>query len=325
MTAGRACRNIRDMICEPTVLILGAGASEPYGLPLGEQLVDDILQNLFDAPDNALRMVLRKLEYRDGDVETFREKLDGSGALSIDEFLEGNAGVYVEIGKVAIADTVLRKENRDKLLGRDKAKVHWYRYIWRKMRLNANRDNFEEENGLDIVTFNYDRSFEYYFTTLIENSFDIQRWEDASSLFQRSVQVVHVHGCVGEAKNFASPSPRKSPYPETIRGAADSIRVVHDPIAQDNPQFIQARDLISNASCVAFIGFGYHPANCTRLNLQQCLPKAIRQQGGPFASALKMGKAEIELAREALGVPNARFADTGLDALQFLREFLPLR
>ncbi len=33
------------MIEEPTVLVLGAGASLPYGFPTGSQLVSDALSN----------------------------------------------------------------------------------------------------------------------------------------------------------------------------------------------------------------------------------------------------------------------------------------
>ena len=94
-------------------------------------------------------------------------------------------------------------------------------------------------------------------------------------------------------------------------------------MAADDPQFMQARELISTAQRVAFVGFGYHPANLTHLNLRQCLPKAIIDQGGPFASTFKMSATGIDAARDAIGVP-ARFEPNKLDALGFFKEFLAL-
>ena len=311
------------MIREPTVLILGAGASRTYGFPLGGELVDLILPNLFEeAPNPALLQALGRLGIRLGDIEVFREGLQASGLRSIDLFLEDLEpdDVYVQIGKVAIAHTVLCHETRDKFFGANKAKAHWYEYVWNLMRPGASTGNLHE-NGLKIITFNYDRSFEYYFTTAIQHSFRLPRWEDAQSLFQAAVPVVHVHGEVGSVEMFGThirPLPR-----DVVRKAAADIRVVHDPTATDDPRFKQARELISKVRRVAFVGFGYHPRNLARLDVPRCFPREVINQGGPHASAFEMARTQIALAEIAVDVP-VRFADPSLDARRFFQEFLAL-
>ena len=296
-----------------------------YGFPLGGKLVDLILTGLRGSTSPLLR-VLTRLEFRQGDIETFRDDLEGSGLRSIDLFLEDmkSDDVYVKIGKVAIAHVILSGENREVLVGPNKTRDHWYEYVWNLMRPGSSPENLNQ-NGLRIVTFNYKRSFEYYFASVIKHSFRLDDWGDAWSLFEFSVPVIHLHGQVGKAEHFGAHPKELSDA--VVHQAARSIRIVHDPVATDDPQFKQARDLISNASCVAFIGFGFHPANLTRLDLQGCLTQEIITTGQLFASTYKMGAAEIELANEAIAIsePMVRFAPTALDALEFLREHAPLR
>lgn len=312
------------MIRDPTVLILGAGASVSYGFPLGGELVDQILTGLRGSA-SPLLSVLTRLDFRSGDIDGFRDDLEGSGLRSIDAFLEGFDDVYGAIGKVAIAHVILSHENRELLVGRNKTRDHWYEYVWNLMRPDSSPEILNQ-NGLTIVTFNYEMSFEYYFTTVIKHSFRLDRWGDAWSLFEPSVPVIHLHGQVGKTESFgAHPEPLS---PAVVRQAAESIRIVHDPVAKDDPQFMQARDRISNASCVAFIGFGYHPTNVARLNIRDFMTEEIKRTERLFASAHKMGAAEVELAREALGIRPSqvlRFAPSSCDALTFLRESAPLR
>ena len=46
---GREFHNIDEMLKEKTVLFLGAGASKPYGLPLGTELQDAMSSNFNDS------------------------------------------------------------------------------------------------------------------------------------------------------------------------------------------------------------------------------------------------------------------------------------
>ena len=99
------------MIRRRTVLILGAGASRPYRLPIGSELVDQICSEILDDPGGA--GLITRLENRyvasAGDAAQFADALRGSRTYSIDGFLETRHR-FRELGKAAIADVLLRAE-----------------------------------------------------------------------------------------------------------------------------------------------------------------------------------------------------------------------
>ena len=75
----------------PTVLVLGAGASKPYGFPLGGELKDLIIKQIRE-PNNDSSIRLSELLSRQGisrgDQTEFAERLDQSAHTSVDAFLE---------------------------------------------------------------------------------------------------------------------------------------------------------------------------------------------------------------------------------------------
>ena len=87
------------MIEKRVVFVTGAGASVPYGFPLGYKLVTE----LFAANiDQDLYVPLRDLGYRRDDIVGFRDDLLLSARTSIDAFLETNPK-YLRLGKAVIA------------------------------------------------------------------------------------------------------------------------------------------------------------------------------------------------------------------------------
>ena len=52
-----------EMIKQPTVLILGAGASQPYGFLLGAGLVDQICAEIIDNVNSPMMARLEQLGY----------------------------------------------------------------------------------------------------------------------------------------------------------------------------------------------------------------------------------------------------------------------
>jgi hypothetical protein len=74
------------VILNPTVLILGAGASAHLGFPLGKALGNSIATNLAD-PRNPQFKQLLALDFSADLIEQFRESYIHSGKPSIDAFL----------------------------------------------------------------------------------------------------------------------------------------------------------------------------------------------------------------------------------------------
>jgi hypothetical protein len=175
------------MITRPTVLILGAGASIPYGFPSGPQLIDYILADIPDSASvnpahtgprrNNIFELLGSIHEKD-EVVHFRRALARSGKMSIDAFLESNPSSIREVGKSAIAAEILAAEEAIKTIQRNTE--DWYRYFYTNV-LACSLDRLIY-NKLTIITYNYDRSLEYFLT----QSFAA----DCSTTWARSAETV---------------------------------------------------------------------------------------------------------------------------------------
>ncbi len=88
------------MITQPTVLILGAGASAFLKYPLGKTLGNNIIGTLGNS--GKIR-VFEDLGFLKSEIHKFRNAFLGCGKDSIDEFLEKRTE-FIEIGKCVIAD-----------------------------------------------------------------------------------------------------------------------------------------------------------------------------------------------------------------------------
>jgi hypothetical protein len=145
------------MIKKKTVLVLGAGASMPYGLPSGYELMKEILDGI-PSEDSALFRRLRDLGNDPSDIKLFHENLLHSDQPSVDAFLE-HWPKFVEMGKQAIAICLIPKESKSQFPFRSIQKGDsWYQYLIGKLSVSC-PDEFTK-NKLAIVTFNYDRSIE---------------------------------------------------------------------------------------------------------------------------------------------------------------------
>ena len=70
------------MITMPTVFILGAGASKPYGYPTGSELKNIILRNLEGEPISGYSS-WSKLGFEASDLQEFRDALFYSGKTEL--------------------------------------------------------------------------------------------------------------------------------------------------------------------------------------------------------------------------------------------------
>ncbi|MBI5393846.1 MAG: hypothetical protein HZA91_00965 [Verrucomicrobia bacterium] len=241
------------MIKDKTVLILGAGASKPYGMPLGRELRDDVTRGSSSALSSDIiikRCGFDRLVYR-----RFKADLAQSGFQSVDAFLEEREK-WGEIGKAAMAMSLLKAEAlaRKKVFPPNQPKDHWYEVLWQQLRA-ASWTTFKS-NPWHVVTFNYDRTLEHYLVTVLCNNYGIQP-ETAC----KALPILHVHGSLGhyEESDFG-----RAVTPERVKQSAASISVVHE----TNPRsaaFVRAHRVIREAQRILFIGFAYHPQNMEKL------------------------------------------------------------
>ena len=252
------------MISRKTVLILGAGASEPYGFPLGRQLLNRICALL--GPEhhkNAHHKVLHDLEHAPSEIEEFWNELRHSDWGSVDEFLEKNHRKYIEIGKHAIASALIPFEDHNCLFPPRAPTNNWYNQLAEALDVESEEVT---DNQLAVLTFNYDRSLEEYLRTVIRTRRHCSLSE--AEEIRQSIQIIHLYGDLGKLESTTRDEQKYSPDLETarVKAAAESMKILHE--SEDRtPEFDQAEELLEQAQCIYFLGFGYHPTNVRRLRV----------------------------------------------------------
>ena len=156
------------MITKPTVLVLGAGASKPYGFPTGAELAASVHRKLTEA--GAFVEGLKYVHSIGHDeISSFIDRFPQSGCETLDEFMEteGNKP-YLPLVKTAIVAELVACERDDKLVPQvastsveeeNRRREDWHVELFREMKDGVTAATFGK-NKLRIITFNFDRSFE---------------------------------------------------------------------------------------------------------------------------------------------------------------------
>lgn len=272
------------MIKHKTVLILGAGASQPYRFPTTENLRTKILElakkmNVRDSNELGLE-INQVLEFYDAFLY--------SGTYSIDEFL-GKRKEFIGIGKILIAKELLAYENTNHLFSL-KSSEDWYKYLVQSLTENVSLENLNV-NKLTIVTFNYDRSLEQYLFLALKNQYGANDIEVTKQLMK--LDIIHVHGQLGYLPWQLMQDPSKGveyingTSPERVRKAAEGIKIIYE-TNNNTPEFEKSISSIEYAEKVLFLGFGYHPLNLKRLNLSG-------KKGGRLVEGTALGIGNVQI------------------------------
>ncbi len=269
------------MIEKRTVFILGAGASCPYGFSTARGLRTDIVDHLRGRYDalwgdglNAPHCTLNG--YPDGSaLEKFIAVFDKSNTESIDLFLSRHPQ-FATIGKLAILISILCQENKS-CFGESakEPKQDWYFYLYNRLtRELTTKDGYAAfgANEIAFVTFNYDRSLEHFLFESLLHSFEGADHDKVGAQLRR-IPIVHVYGQVAplpgldkegaEAVCYDRGSDPPGYLTVSLMGMIDDLYVVHEERA--NPCLKDARELISLAERIFFLGFGYAKENLEAL------------------------------------------------------------
>jgi len=237
-----------------TVLVVGAGASAPYGMPTGAGLRDQVLRSI-----GSLWLVSEDGRLPSSEIEQFKTDLSTSGFASVDAFLEWRPK-WAEVGKTAMAAVLLAGEQRARqelFPPHGRVRDRWLEALW--SRIGAPTWKEVVQRPLGIVTFNYDRLVEHYLCSVAKTRFGV---EPATVL--KWCPVVHVHGSLGHYDSRLLNTVR--PGSAEIADAARAIKIVHE-TGDGEPQVEIARRLVDDAHRVLFLGFGYNPTNLARIGI----------------------------------------------------------
>jgi hypothetical protein len=260
------------LITENTVIIVGAGASTPYGYPTGKEL----LQQICDEFPKQLHRLLtgQPLMNRDASPKEVQDAMDFAGAFrdarvrSIDRYLAIN-DEFSSIGKLAIAMAILEVEKKPRF--GDDLNDNWYFYLYNRM-LDGCRtaDSYGHfgDNKVTFITFNYDRSLEHYLFKSLRNTF--RKAPEAAIVEQlKRIPVHHVYGQVDYLPWQGGKKLYGAKYGhEEIAGVISNIKTMFEMTA---PEKEDLKRMIGSTRRIYFLGFGYDESNMRIIGLPDAI------------------------------------------------------
>ena len=140
--------------------------------------------------------------------------------------------------------------------------------------------------------------------------------KDCAELLQ-TIPILHLHGQLVplNGDNSRSYEAITEPDPIVSQAGADSIRIIHEDISQD-PVFEEARKLLSEASTICFLGFGYDETNLDRLRISALGASNPMVYGTAFQ--VPEGERDAIIAKFQLFNHGITLGTAGQDCLKFV-------
>lgn len=301
------------------VLVLGAGASKPFGYPLGWELLERIRSGI-PKQGSPLYTAFSKCGWSVVAIESFYKELLNAKVNSIDYFLDqtmkGDAD-FTRIGRMAIANELLNNELKSAY---QLAMPNWYHQLYRVI-LESLRSG--EGPTLGIITFNYDRSLTEFFRLYRVPRSDLPC---GAVTLTDAIPILHVHGCLGpselkaeavEGRAYGAPVTAKC-----IIEGADNIKIMHELDHDHGRQMIQAKKMIEGADRVVFVGFGYDTWNLERLRIVSGFSD-LKWEGGPkfYGTCFKESDEKVSQVK-SLSAGCLELASPDMDVCSFARNGL---
>lgn len=249
------------MYNESITLILGAGASVKYGYPTGSQLIQDIskadIEKIFSDRITPIEWKKRLKETQPQSIDYF---------MSLDQNLMLTVKPYMYL-------YLLAKENVDATLTLDYTN-HWYNSFFDKLIVQKVEVTKRNLSRIKVITFNYDRSLEYYLSRVIKqrcfhndidysNAFKLMQTMDIHHVYDRLPWLTgEKQGEPGLEYGSVSlndiTSSRAHQHLGLVNGG-ELFKICHEKI--DEIKINTNYSFIRNTDNVLFLGFGFHEEN----------------------------------------------------------------
>jgi hypothetical protein len=246
---------------------------------------------------------------------------------SADEFLERRQDV-ANVGRLVISICLLLAEHKaESQLWSNAGGKHWYDYL--KSQLTNPADKLGQDQ-FRIITFNYERSLEYFLYRSLKPFYKQVMTEETYTAAIKQFRFLHIYGNLGplpwQSATGAVPYGAQG-YGEILT-AAKSIKVLHQG-AEDTVQqnFKTAQEWLQWAERVLFLGFGFHKDNVERLAIYETLGQDGKDRD-IRASCLGLdatNRDRVEWGRRAhVRPPVIQFAPPTEDCYKFLHDHVVL-
>lgn len=311
---------------QKTVLVLGAGASKEFGLPLGRELKGLLAKDLnilfgdfgtqltsgsYEIVE-ALRIISQDENGRSGDINPHRAaavRIARAMGLSgsIDEYVERHKddALCEQCAKLGIAKAILQAERGSKLY-LNPAKQHndplgsatecWLAYLLRDLTRGKSRVDLETVfENIFIVNFNYDRCVEQFVFLWFQQIYNLSE-VDAQTV-TRNLRIFHPYGKIANLP-FEDPGNHIAFGGELdsrrLIKMANSIRTYSETVDEDANLESYKRE-IGSADKIVFMGFGFHQQNMDLLGVPDGFERATVRC---FATVDGISEPRLELCRE---------------------------
>lgn len=259
------------MFNNKTVLILGAGASRDFGFPVGEELIGNIIDHI-KSMKTGRRIHAQKLS----EMPQFYDP------LSIDSFLSQNRAdkSMVNEGKFWIAYDILSREQESHLGRRDIERgmrhPNWYRYLFNSVTEGVTpQELIEKPLNLDIITFNYDCSLDYFLYSRVFKSAFLNSDQKSLLLEKIKESIIHIYGHVypyqwqgGKRENEDYGNWEVDSLYLAANDCLKNIFVVGEDRKNIAENVKKAKERIDGASKVFILGYGFNDENNELLELK---------------------------------------------------------
>jgi hypothetical protein len=257
-----------------TCLILGAGASVPYGYPVGEGLAKKIIElgeerHLSLAPAEKQIEILDRAENLAREFKVYK---NGDPSRTIDSYLsrfgecaeKSEAKEKYEVGLMLITAVIRQRE-----CARSDV-IDWYETLWEHIEYST-KGRFPWP--LRVITFNYDRSLEFAVSRYHARHAGVLQ-TTARRWLRDNVEIRHVYGDVGPLPDCHPKRHDFAPEYGISRGhdfwkGRETIQII------GRKQDPECKRWIEEAEYVIVLGFGYDEMNCERLGLKEIEKKCI--------------------------------------------------
>jgi hypothetical protein len=301
-----------------TLFIVGAGASNEVGFPLGRALADDVGQRMDVQIDGRTGAFVGKgdivfWEYlRDRDRRQLNSYLYAGWliregipfAQSIDDFLDRHRSNEIAntLGKAMIIKAILEAERGGALyfnkLADPEAKFQPGKFAntWLMKFIHVlGRDLKKEDvrtifDNVAFIVFNYDRCLEFFLIHAISNLYGIAD-TDAAELVEE-LTIIHPYGAPGGNTNPL----RRTPFGRSGVNYLELSRDIKTFTEQAHTDITQEIAVeVARAEALVFLGFGYHDQNMSILKPEEKQkPKLI------YGTAYKMSDSDVDVISHQL-------------------------
>jgi hypothetical protein len=266
------------MFNKPTVLIIGAGASAEFNMPVGADLMGRIGAAVNSGGEGQIsdELLARRIQECLGPEHAERLLRYGprltaviSQFVSMDEalhFLSAEPDI-VELGKLAIAHEIMKAERHSHLYGAihdNRSGVEVSNNSWTnrflQMALSASRRHEVSSMfaNVTIIDFNYDRVLPQYLYWALQHNLELPQAMAADCV--NNLKILHPYGSLGHLEWQASTDFLQFGADQAnLAEIAGRIRTYTEEVG--GPEQAKLRTLIDSAKLFVVIGFGFHRQN----------------------------------------------------------------